>query len=185
MSLIPEYQALTAGTAIYPEAGSGSQLARAYVLAGLLSECGELYLSQTYEDRLKEFGDVLWYLARLCEETKHLSFEELVKVYVPNNYDVISTSMIIGLSKIADIIKKSIRDGDPRDYERKYANKLNMEYGLVTVFSTAFSFMVFSEDDRAGVTTGADLIEKALELNVKKLTSRKDRNKLGGSGDER
>jgi hypothetical protein len=50
-----EYQQLTAVTAIYPEAGSGSAGALAYVTLGLVGEAGEV-------------GDVTWYLARLATE---------------------------------------------------------------------------------------------------------------------
>ena len=76
-----EYQEATAGTAVYPEVGTGSQIALAYVALGL-SEAGEIQGKVkkmirddggilTEEKRLAiraEIGDTLWYLARMCEE---------------------------------------------------------------------------------------------------------------------
>jgi NTP pyrophosphatase (non-canonical NTP hydrolase) len=76
-----EYQAATKETAIYPEAGSGSALALAYVGLGL-GEVGELQgkikkvirdsggeLSlERREAMIDELGDVLWYAARMADE---------------------------------------------------------------------------------------------------------------------
>lgn len=77
-----EYQRGSAGTAIYPEAGTGSILALAYVGLGLASEAGELagkikkvlrdedgQLSDSRAAELEgELGDVLWYVARMADE---------------------------------------------------------------------------------------------------------------------
>lgn len=76
-----DYQMSTDSTAIYPEAGSGSTLALAYVGLGL-GEVGEVQgklkkvirddsgeLSQDKREALAgELGDVLWYAARLASE---------------------------------------------------------------------------------------------------------------------
>lgn len=76
-----DYQAGTAHTAIYPEAGTGSLLALSYVSLGL-GETGEIQgkVKKIIRDSNgivndekrreigKEIGDVLWYLARLAEE---------------------------------------------------------------------------------------------------------------------
>lgn len=76
-----DYQIETYRTANYPEAGTGSVMALAYVGLGL-GEVGELQGKikkilrddngvVTGEKRIeimKEAGDVLWYLARLVEE---------------------------------------------------------------------------------------------------------------------
>lgn len=76
-----EYQEATAETAIYPEAGTGSQIALAYVALGL-SEAGEIQgkvkkmirddggiLTDEKRDAIRaEIGDTLWYLARVAEE---------------------------------------------------------------------------------------------------------------------
>lgn len=75
------YQAATADTAIYPEAGTGSQIALAYVGLGL-GEAGEIQgklkkvirddegvvSPDTRDALIAEMGDLLWYIARLCDE---------------------------------------------------------------------------------------------------------------------
>lgn len=81
MSDFNAYQQTTRSTAIYPEAGTGSVLALAYVGLGL-GEVGEIQgklkkvlrddagqLSQEKREALVgELGDVLWYCARLADE---------------------------------------------------------------------------------------------------------------------
>lgn len=77
-----EYQQLTNVTAIYPEAGTGSAQALAYVSLGLVGEAGEIankvkkvlrdsdgkLSEETRLALLGELGDVHWYLARLATE---------------------------------------------------------------------------------------------------------------------
>lgn len=77
-----EYQSASRSTAIYPEAGEGTELALAYVALGLAGEAGEVankikkVLRDTggmvdYDVRnaiKKEIGDFQWYAARLCDE---------------------------------------------------------------------------------------------------------------------
>lgn len=79
--LFDEYQDLTKEFAIYPEAGTGSALALAYVGLGL-GEVGELQgklkkiirdnggkvSAGTREALLAELGDVLWYCAAMARE---------------------------------------------------------------------------------------------------------------------
>ena len=71
-----EYTNLTAQTAIYKEAGTGSDLELYYLAMGLCSESGEVAgkikkllrdgkLNQG--DLAYEIGDCFWYLARLCD----------------------------------------------------------------------------------------------------------------------
>lgn len=76
-----DYQELTRSTAVYPEAGTGSFGALAYVGLGL-GEAGEVQgkLKKVWRDDggvvseekkgqiLGELGDVLWYVARLADE---------------------------------------------------------------------------------------------------------------------
>lgn len=77
-----EYQEATMETAIYPEAGEGTELALAYVALGLAGEAGEVankvkkiirdtggnVTEEQAEVIKKEVGDVLWYAARLSDE---------------------------------------------------------------------------------------------------------------------
>ena len=71
-----EYLEFTNGTAIYPEAGSGSNLELYYLSLGLVSEAGEvagkvkkLIRDGKYDPAgiVKELGDVFWYAVRLVD----------------------------------------------------------------------------------------------------------------------
>lgn len=72
-----EYAEAATETAIYPGAGSGSGRALSYVALGLMNEAGEVggKIKKLLRDGLlnrddiaAEVGDVLWYLAQLCNE---------------------------------------------------------------------------------------------------------------------
>lgn len=72
-----EYQAFTRTTAIYPEVGSGEDIALAYVSLGLAGEAGELANKvkkivrdgeYDAEALAAELGDTLYYLARFADE---------------------------------------------------------------------------------------------------------------------
>lgn len=76
-----DYELKVAQTAIYPEAGTGSERALSYVVLGLVGEAGEIANkfkkiirgdkpldNATRMDLADELGDVMWYVARLaCE----------------------------------------------------------------------------------------------------------------------
>jgi len=88
---INEYQNWTIQTAIYPEAGTGSNLELSYLALGLTSEAGEVagkvkkYVRDLAWDKdavIAELGDVFWYLARMCDEMD-IDAEEVLQL----NYD--------------------------------------------------------------------------------------------------
>ena len=73
---LDEYLEFTNTTAIYPEAGSGSNLELYYLSLGLVSEAGEvagkikkLIRDGKYDPAgiVKELGDVFWYAVRLVD----------------------------------------------------------------------------------------------------------------------
>lgn len=90
VSSIVDYQAWTIQTAVYPEAGEKTDFELNYLVMGFVGETGELANKLkkllrkgivipgndknplTFDDEqqkalIDEMGDVLWYLARLCE----------------------------------------------------------------------------------------------------------------------
>jgi NTP pyrophosphatase (non-canonical NTP hydrolase) len=73
---INEYTKLTDQTAIYPEAGTGSDMELFYLTLGLTSEAGEVAgkVKKLIRDgkldlgaMAYELGDVFYYLVRLCD----------------------------------------------------------------------------------------------------------------------
>ena len=73
------YQEHTRKTAIYPEAGTGTKMALAYVALGLAGEAGEIAnkVKKLIRDKdteelrdaiAKEAGDAMWYLFRTLDE---------------------------------------------------------------------------------------------------------------------
>lgn len=74
------YQKWTKTTAIYPAADEGTEISIVYTTLGLVNEAGEFagkvkkwIRDETPGDELAaaceaEAGDVLWYLARVCDE---------------------------------------------------------------------------------------------------------------------
>lgn len=76
-----DYQLVTGATAVYPEVGTGSQLALAYCGLGLgeageiqgkikkiLRDDGGVLTSEKRQMIEKEMGDNLWYLSQLANE---------------------------------------------------------------------------------------------------------------------
>lgn len=90
-----DYQTFTITTAIYPEAGTGSDLELQYLTLGLCSESGEVAgkIKKKIRDGKMNLGDVmsevsdcLWYIARLAdslgmtmEELADLNYGKLTK----------------------------------------------------------------------------------------------------------
>ena len=93
----------------------------------------------------------------------------------PKKYETIYPAL--GLcgeaGEVAEKVKKSIRDGVDYGYEEEFKADLTKELGDVLWYVAALaSDLNISLDDIA-------------EKNVQKLASRKKRNKIGGSGDNR
>ena len=93
----------------------------------------------------------------------------------PKKYETIYPAL--GLcgeaGEVAEKIKKSIRDGIDYGYEEEFKADLTKELGDVLWYVAALaSDLDISLDDVA-------------KKNVQKLASRKKRNKIGGSGDNR
>lgn len=85
---INEYQNFTITTAIYPEAGTGSDLELNYLTLGLCSEAGEVAGKikkkirdgkMCIGDVMSEVSDCLWYIARLSDSLG-MTMEDLAEL---------------------------------------------------------------------------------------------------------
>lgn len=105
-----DYQLAIEQFAKYPESGTGSILAKAYVMMGLFGESGELAEKlkkhmrgdELYQDKnqledmlIGELGDVLWYLTRICEEFD-ISLEDVAEVNIAKLQSRLERNLIKG-----------------------------------------------------------------------------------------
>lgn len=164
-----EYQSRTHATAMFP-----TEHALSYLTLGLCSEIGELFEvsaecysrgSQTFK---KELGDVMWYVSEIAIlfgiELKENAREYPVPTY-PETY-IAGMAMHAGL--LAGKAKKVLRDGTALDrafVEERLANIIR----LVEFAAEGSSFT----------------LEEVLVLNIDKLSDRKARGVIKGSGDHR
>lgn len=163
---ISEYQKKSKETAFYPDRGKIAGLM--YCTLGLVGEVVEF--SETLDltvgnanskDQVKEAGDVLWYVAQIANELDIVLEEPIDK----SEY----SDPLICVGNICELVKKYYRDGvSDGMFDILEFNLNNIVYGLDATLE------VF------GLTLG-----NAMSTNIAKLQSRKDRGKLGGSGNDR
>lgn len=161
---LDDYQVKAMETAVYPNVGNNIF----YPILGLIGEFGEVIEAKqtgaSHEHLLSEFGDVLWYISRVCTELGI----KLSDVSIARDID----DPIVVLCKLAEMTKKVMRDSNsevtPLHIE-KYKPLLSV---------------IFMELQRQ-VATANSTIEQICVLNIEKLLDRKARNKLKGSGDTR
>ena len=179
---LAEYQKRAITTAIYEKS-----IALPYIALGLVSEVGELIeklqelIEGNYDDEvahknliLKEIGDIYWYSAAWAEEVDcNLT---LIKK-MSEGYGKSTDNITVQAAKVADVVKKALRD----DFElakngeitQDKANKASMAVSKILSWLDALcKDMGFK-------------VENALEANIQKLESRKNRNVIKGSGDLR
>lgn len=183
-----EYMLKTRETAIYPK-----ELAVPYLTLGLISEIDELdreLRGGHYRDLsiAKESGDILWYVFRLHDELNlpndknwgdywnwyhngHVPFREATSIIYGNS------------SQLAGIIKKAIRDNN----NQVPSDKLPDVTGLLSIIVAMIAQIDHRLSEMDGVVgTEYDMnLEYVASRNIEKLQSRKSRNVIGGSGDER
>ena len=157
-----------------------------YVSMGLSGEIGELQekivCKCDLEEIKKEFGDVYWYISQVCMElSTPMSYLAKVKIEFKKlrklqDADMLLERQLLALSilsgRVSEIMKKSFRDsnghisGDKKneviDILAKILHNLNGLSGMCGIMP-----------------------EDAMDANIHKLFSRKDRGVLGGSGDNR
>lgn len=182
---------------------SASEMKCNYPMLGVIGEFGEVaekvkkyYRDGTSDEVLKEqltleLGDVLWYLSSLMDDlgtplyelVKVDSFEELHTAFMealreqeespdfrPSELD----EMIMEASVFVGRMAESVLGKDDEDFTKSFLYEPPSNYVgyLVCVLSNIC--------DRVGLTLG-----DIASANVAKLSSRKDRNVIHGSGDNR
>lgn len=158
-----QYVEFTRTTAIYPK-----DRAITYLMLGLISEVGEVAgkvkkrirdgeLSVPTSAIVSEIGDCLWYLARLEDEWP----------------EAVAPLSIEGASERAPVYHANIHHA--LACAATYAGVYDIAYDIDAVLSALI--YVLNEIGSS--------IDAALEDNIEKLTSRKARNVLSGSGDNR
>ena len=165
-----KYQQGAVSTAIYP-----GKLA--YPALGLCGEIGEVLTATDKKSTEGEIGDVLWYVANVANDAD-LSLEDIVgskslkqsPKFNDPNYLFEKLAMQGGI--VAENVKKTIRDTDGVLTERR---KENIKSALSKIVSLLGLIAWYNE------TT----LNKAAKANLKKLASRKRRQKLQGDGDDR
>jgi len=115
-----DYQEKAMATAIYPEAGSGSDMEIFYLALGITSEAGEVagkvkkYIRDGKLDPgaiAYELGDVAWYLARLADAMGY-TFEEILQI----NYSKLTKRKEDGVLKgDGDYRTAASKDGNTRE----------------------------------------------------------------------
>ena len=159
-ALFDKYQAFTQTTAIYPESGTKSKMELIYLCLGLRGELQEWVQSN---NNIKEAGDMLWYLSQL---STYLDLD-LHFVYSEADWESISDYNIF------EALKKYIRDGTSQP-SVVYSFMLDMMYRLKTSYGYSMNNPPLDES-----------FKLIIMQNIDKLTDRKNRGVLQGSGDNR
>ena len=138
-----------------------------YVALGMTGESGEALEKVLLADTpglLLELGDTAWYVCKMAAVLKlHLAPVEATQ----STLLVSVANMSVQTAAVADLVKKSLRDGK---LKTKLVNEhLNQAMGLITV---------------AAELAGADL-PTVLQMNRTKLLDRQRRKVIHGSGDYR
>lgn len=197
------YQEVAKTTAIYPESAK-----LMYPLLGLSGEFGEICekvkkhirdgKDLDKEDLTKEIGDVLWYLSAVATDLD-IKLNDVVdyatKTYLPldgieNHYlltRLLLTSSSIGVMQyellcntaICTMLNPDINDDADTTDE---VNNTRSTYANVTLIDLLADVMF----NVINVAASLDIsIEVVAETNLTKLQSRKERNVISGSGDNR
>ena len=133
---------------------------------------------ELYDNLIKEIGDIFWYIAQLIDVLE-LPLEYIINAWSTkvilalddNEANVTTDSDLIkAATKLADIRKKDVRDGyAPSLFQQKVLEQLQHLYVAIM-----------------GVVISIELTElDIINANKEKLSSRKERDVLGGSGDDR
>jgi len=175
-----DYVEFTRTTAVYPK-----EKELEYLIFGLADELGELkdkvkYVKHTTEDIVDELSDVCWYVGRLVDNReltdeidsiKNFSIDRIVEradYFRSDQLEMVDDAYKF-LSELTGNLKKFIRDGNESKLEKADQNIKEIVYFLML----------------SSTVLGGYNLKNVLEINVAKLSDRKDRGVLKGDGDKR
>lgn len=168
-----DHMSLTDSTAIYPHAGAGTVPALAYVALGLAGESSEVLekeLSGDVPGVAAELGDTAWYLSRAMRELG-LDPDEIV----PADEDVefgAGPALVVAAGRVAELTKKAVRDDAAELTETRRAALRDAIASVGRAWAGTVAYYLLDT-------------EHVLAANAAKLTDRKSRGVLSGSGDHR
>lgn len=158
------------------------EVAIGYVTLGLCGELGELYekISQEELGELgrKEIGDMLWYLAMMRRELDLSTIEKWP--VAEEGLKIDPFALVVESGKIAEQVKKFMRDDWVSGQKNVFPEKRKeiVEKSWTSIVKMLFSL---AKDEDAFNSS----IEEIADENIEKLASRKQRNVIHGSGDNR
>lgn len=177
-----EYCEFTRTTAIYPGALEGGLPELAYLSLGLAGEAGEIAekMSKVWSGDATpieaEMGDVYWYLVRLTDalQANPVRLDAYAKIPAIEGLTwtrLTRCALLLSANagEIANKVKKLMRDGDSVGRREKIVDLLPSVYGIMSMMADELKVSQFA----------------ILAANKAKLTSRKERGKLSGDGDNR
>ena len=186
------YQEKSFETVLYPEKGSGNMGALSYVGLGM-GESGEVqlkiqdyikknnkYIEQTerekenfFEEILDELGDYFWYGAGLATELG-INLADEVPISTPHfRWDIELSGLGLGISGLVqNELKKIIRDD----------NGIVTEERLLKLTHLLASYIQAGYEVCNSIKIRPSIV---FQRNIDKLTSRKERGVIQGSGDSR
>jgi len=168
---IKQYKIIVDKTAIFPQ--EVKNFGKAYCMLGLVGEYQEFWQAESYEDKIKEMGDIFWYVTALCREfgirpenTFPEMFDKDETVNISTELADLDSQKCIG--HLSELIKKYYRDKT----EPNIAQIEKLIYDLV------YSLYAITLNENLSISL-------ILSTNYAKLSKRKQTNTLQGSGDNR
>jgi hypothetical protein len=169
-----EYVVATDETAIYPEAGTGSVGEIMYLTLGLIGELGELKKAGQAPYEIKaEAGDCYWYLLRLLR-----IFDEDTIKEQPGICERVYNWAKAPVAECTDELTAALANHVKKLWRDKLTDERRLRIWLVLKDIEA-------KLDKKVRILGRQGKAAVLSSNIDKLLSRKERNVLGGDGDNR
>lgn len=186
-----EYQKKARSTAIYLEIKNSQMI---YPALGLIGECGEVTekikklirdddgeMTQDRKDSIKkELGDVMWYCANICCDT-NLDLDMMYKMrnasMIHRMHSLVLPRLVLYMNRHATSISQSLEQ-----WFYEYDRRENESYRFIPLRSHLTHILTCVEEMAIRCDS---TLEKICNINIDKLSGRKERGMLKGSGDNR